>query len=89
MEKEKKYMAEVPVSHWVGVDCPGAPSVWGRRRVRLADAEGQVCSVSGHLMSVGRDRIPPVSSLSAPVFLGKCTTEGWALWGQDFISSTI
>lgn len=82
-------MAEVPVSHWVGMDWPGVPSVWDRRRVRLADAEEQVCSVFGHLMSAGRGRTPRVSSLSAPVLSGKRTTEGWALWGQDFISSTI
>ena len=60
--RKKKYMAEAPVSHWVGTDCPGVPSVWDKRRVRLADAEEQACSVSGHFMSAGRGRTPRVSS---------------------------
>lgn len=38
------------------------PSIWDRRRVRLADAEEQACSVSGHFMSAGRGRTPRVSS---------------------------
>lgn len=87
--KEKRNVCQKSLYHTGSAFTPlESLAVW-ERRMSLVDTGGQICSVFSHLMSAGWGRTPGESSLSATELLGKLTTEEWAPWEQNTISSTI
>lgn len=77
--KEKRMPEAVPGSHWVCTDCLGVPFCLGKEEGKAGWCRGQVCSVSGHLLSAGGAGLqesavdqPQGSRESSPLKDGPC-----------------
>lgn len=55
--RKKKYMAEAPVSHWVGTDCPGSPLCLGQEEGEAGWCRGTglLCVWPLHVSWQGQD----------------------------------